>query len=209
VAIAVTRTKATHRAGATVPVGAPSPKPYVTGETPLPQFTGTGSGANINWSDGGVGGTFNPATTANGQATTYTPTNEERVVTILGTDSGTPANTGTNTITIQATIPLNPAMGYETDSDQDTKSLEAKDKTPAIATYGPIFDSTPLQWMGRVKVQWQMLRNFWNYHRRVKLVWFVDQETGEMYRVRFDSALRQKKNGANHFDMSATIKGAR
>jgi hypothetical protein len=208
-AINVTRTKSLHRAGAIIPVGAPSVKPYVTGEAILPTFTGTGSGSNIGWDDGGIGGTFSPAITANGVATTYTPPNKEIVSVVTGTDTGTSGNHGFNTVTLQATLPLNPAASYDTDTDQDTQLSESRDKTPVIATYGPEFDSTPLQWLGRHRVQWQMLRAFWDYHRKVLLFWFVDQETAEMYRVRFQSALRQRKNGANHFDMSATIKGAR
>jgi hypothetical protein len=207
--IAVTKTKAVHRAGATVPAASQNPRQYVTGELPLPTFTGTGSGASINWNDNGAGGSFAPATTANGQATTYTPANQDTVVTVTGVDSSSGLNRGSTTIKIEATLPLNPVMGYDTDTDQDTQASESKDKTRVVATFGPLFDTTPLQWLGRHKEQWLMMRAFWNFHKKVKMFWFVDQETGEMYRVWFDSPLRQSKRGANQFDMSATVKGPR
>jgi hypothetical protein len=211
-AIVVTRTKALHRGGAAIPAGAPSVKPYVTGELPLPTFTGNGSGANIAWSDGGAGGTFAPAVTANNVATTYTPSNESKVVVVTATDTGNGANTGQNTVTVESTLPLNPAVGYETDTDQETEVSYAKDKNPDNAVYfehGVILDTTPLQWMSRSFVQWQMMRKHWEFHKKTKKFWFIDQETNQAYKVRWTSALRQRMNGAGSIDMSGTVAGSR
>lgn len=208
-AIAVARTKAVYRAGATVPVGSPNPRQYVLGENGLPTFTGNGSGSTVTWSDGGAGGAFAPAVTANGVATTYTPLNRTKAIVITGTDTATPANIGTTTLQVNATQPLNPVADYDTDSDQDTEVSKARDKSEVRATFGPVFDTTPLQWIGRHYPQWRMMRDFWDYHTKVIPFYFVDQETLEMYLVTYESALRQKKRGSNQFDMSATIKGAR
>jgi hypothetical protein len=190
----VTSSLATYRAGQTE-----TGKAYIAGAVTLPVVTAVAASGAVTWSDNGAGGVFtgtNPAT--------YRPANRTRLVTISATDA---VNTHSVSIQVYASIPLNPTKGYSIDTDNDTKRDDAKDKTPVFFERGPLFRSRPVAWANRSLYQMTLLDTFFQFHRKVIELYYVDLETGEILLTRFDSGLRIIVNGAGKFDMSATIRG--
>jgi len=199
-ALIVTSTKATHRAGSKLYPAVH----HVQGETPLPVLSATGGTGTISWSDFGAGGTFTPATGASGIV--YTPPDEAKSVTIQASASGS-GGTGTTVIVLTSTFPIQPQIDYDIDLDDDTKMHTMRDRTRYYQVEGPAFESRSLTFLDREKTEQQTLEAFWNFHRKTLDFTYIDVAQGRTYLAKFISGLKTKMRGEDSFDMSCTIEG--
>lgn len=197
-ATVIVPTKLTHRAGSTS-----SGKHYVPGEVVLPHYSVTGTTGTVTWSDGGAGGTFNPAT---GTATDYTPANKTQSVIIQASDSGA-GGVDTQALDVTATFPIHPNVDYEVELDNDTKESFARDKSRTTREDGPAQEARRLELLARHKVELVELRAFWLFHRKIISFYYQDVETDLLYIVIFNSGLKKRPKGAQTFDMSVIVKG--
>lgn len=175
---------------------------YVQGDAVL--LTSNGSPAT-QWSDSGAGGEFVPANGI-GANVTYYPPNETRTIHISVIDAGNAGYEDEKTLTVTGSVPLNPHAPVDVDIDDDTSVSYARDKTPTFRVDGPVFEGRAMQFLSRTSYQKELLRVFWNKHRKTKEVWVVDHE-GITYKGRFDSGLRIRENGANSYDITVTFRG--
>ena len=201
-ALVITSSKDVHRAGS------PNVGPhYINGESPVPHYSAAGQTGAVTWSDGGAGGTFNPAV---GTETDYTPANKTRSIIITATDSGA-GGVGTKALSVKATFPLEPNRGFDIDTDDDTKESFARDKSRTTRQDGPVLERRALELLGRlIATERAELRTFWLWHRKTIPFYFKDNATGELVaNCTHDSGLKQQvsPDDPNACNMSVVVKG--
>ena len=197
--LVITASKTVHRAGSPN-VGAH----FVNGET-VPHYSSAGQTGAVTWSDGGAGGTFNPAI---GPETDYTPLNRTQAIVITATDSGA-GGQGTKNLAVNATFPLQPNKAYGLDTDNDTKESKARDGSRTTREDGPAYESRQLEFLGRYKTERTELRAFWLFHKKTITFYYSDAVTNELIaNCWHDSGLRQRAapDAPDSFDMSVVVK---
>lgn len=175
---------------------------HVQGETPLAHLTASGASGVVSWTDND-GGIFTPAT---GLAVDYQPPNKTKTQTVVATDSGA-GGSGSSLVTVVATFPIQPQVGYDVDLDDDTKVERMRDRTAYFQVEGPAFEGRPLIFLDRDGDERAVLFNFWEFHRKSGQFFYIDVETLRTYLVRFISGVKARVAGADSYDMSCTIDG--
>jgi len=181
---------------------------YRYSAAPLPTFTGTGAAGTITWSSPD-GGTFSPATTTNGQPTTYTPLNRTQQATIQAHDS-----TGdvTTTLGVQATFPdrgnyhgvsrkLKDRVNKSVAEDEGESDV-IKGKLQQTFTYN--FPANAVRDIDH----WLMVQSFWLWHRKGPTSFFIEdpQQDEVFYWVQFDSELQRDDSDNNLIGFSAAFR---
>lgn len=179
---------------------------------PLPTFTGSGATGQVAWS--APFGSFSPAQTNNGVASTLTPTNESRNLVVTARDSADNL-TRTTLIEIQATFPYQPdwrsAPGLM--DDQTNVSL-AEDFSPSFLVKSDLQRVFRYGFNDRdVPTEWAAVKAFYMWHRKTRWFWIVDYPrdvTGspELIKVRFDSGLGDDPQGLNKQSYSFVFREA-
>ena len=199
-ALIVASTKAAYRAGSPLYPAVH----HVAPENDPPVLSATGATGVVSWSDGGAGGTFTPATGAAGIV--YKPANHTKGVTLTATDSGAGGSGQTN-IVITGTFPIQPHLGYDIDLDDDTVVKKMRDGTGYYQIDAPPFEGRPLQFIDREWTEYDVLRAFWDFHRKTISFYYIDVEAIRTYLVKFISGLKARPNESKGWDMSCTIDG--
>jgi hypothetical protein len=191
---------ATYRAGSNAPEDALS---RVRGAEPALQFTAVSPASAITWTDGGAGGLFTPSG-ANNAIAIYIPANRTQQAIVSATDS---ANTVSYTITIIATLPLHPQVGYETELDVETKIKKARDGTKYFREDGAMEMGWVMAWDNRERDDRNEMMEFWMYHRKVKEFYLVDLAGDSVNKVFFNSSIKSIPSHENRWAMSAGFVG--
>ncbi len=159
----------------------------------LPTFTGTGAGETIAWT--ASRGAIAPTPTANGVATTLTPSNESESVIITARDTSDNA-TSTTIIDIQATFPYQPNYdGADSDLDDKTNVSLAEDLTPSFVVKSELQDVFRYAFNRReVDPEYLAAVAFYEWHKKTRWFWIRDcprsilGTSAPLIKVRFDSA---------------------
>lgn len=169
---------------------------YRYGDTlAVPTFTADRS---VNWTtDSGV------VAPLVGVSTVLTAVNQTRVVTVTGVSGG---NSGSLSIQVYATFPVQPNYGYEIEWDDKTLMSIAEDQTVIARIKSPDKRSWQLQFPNRPLTEYNTLKNFWSYHRKVIPFYYLDLAIAELKLCRFDSGLRTTPVGPDQFSMTCVVK---
>jgi hypothetical protein len=192
-ALVISTTKATHRAGTQ----------WVDGDPVYPIVSATGATGVVNWTDTGAGGTFQLLSNT---SAIYLPADRTQQVTVTGVDTGA-GGSGSTTIQVTATFPLQPTRGYETQLDRDTKLHRARGGTRYFREDYDTEVALNLSMDTRSRDETLALRDFWNFHRKITPFYYLDVETGMLNLVRFESAISYKFDGAAAWDLSVAVRG--
>lgn len=195
-ALVITANKNTYRAGA--------PNFGIPSEAVEPVFDAAGNTGVVSWSDNGAGGVFTPI---DANSASYTPANKTQVVTITGTDSGA-GGTGSKTLDVAATFPLNGNWNSEGEIDRETTVQKARGGEDYSREEEQTTFSQQIDCLGRrVADEGAALLAFWRFHRKVFPFYYLDVDTGELQRVKFTSGVRWKKGGGDIKDYFVNVKG--
>lgn len=197
-ALVLTNTKPAVRAGSLLYPAVH----YVQGETPLAHISAAGGTGTISWTDND-GGIFTPAT---GAAVDYQPPNKTKTQTVVAS-AATSGGSGSTLVTVIATFPLQPQVGYEIDLDDETRVEFMRDRTAYFQVEGPSFEDRPLAFIDRESDERATLEAFWDFHRKTKQFFYIDVETLRTYLCRFTSGVKTRVAGADSYDMTCTISG--
>jgi hypothetical protein len=193
-ALTITQNKTVHRTGSTA-----SP-----GESVLPSFTASGQTGTVSWSDGGVGGKFDPST---GATVTYYPKNRTAQVTITATDSGTAGSTST-AIQIYATFPFQPSVELPLTIAREKKERRVRDGTPWRRSSQQLYGNYKLTLSRRDRTTMEELVSFLDYHDYNQLkFYYSDLEGRYLWVVDSDSDLEVIAHGYCQFTMNVLIRG--
>lgn len=191
------------------PVITPSVGSYRYGATPKPTYSATGATGLIAWSSS-HGGTFAPATTANGVSTTFSPANEtDEAVTITATDQADATHSATN-LNVSATCPDRGQFGSApVELDDRTNVSQAEDGGQSFLVKGGPFRLFTYQFPNRTQAEYDRMEAFWLYHRKTARFYLEDPIHDAVFRlVRFDSKLQIDPQGADMIGYAATFREA-
>lgn len=198
----VVASKVVHRAGA--PVGLDR----ITGELPLPSYTITsvvGALTMVALNEAGLnaGGTF---INTGGGVYTYEPPNELHNLAVRFHDDGGNVD---RALAVTGSLPLQPDFGYAAPLDDNSKiSVSPDGEVGFVLELGTPFVSRELSFTTRTRIDMWLLFNFWNFHRKSREFWYVDDELNEVVLSKFDSKLDRRVRGGNAFDLSCLVKRA-
>lgn len=189
-----------YRAGSTA---SDTAKSRIRGSLPYLEFTASGPNGTVTWGDGSAGGMF-LVSGANDEVMNYIPRNQSKAITISATDGD---GTIGRALTIEATFPIHPQVGFEGEIDIETKIKMAKDRTryfreDGAEEVGWVFGFDARENDARMEIQ-----TFWRDHRKVVPFWLIDTESDMMNRVWFISSFKWIVGGANKFNMVVGFKG--
>jgi hypothetical protein len=127
--------------------------------TPLVGRSVVTADRSVTWSANN-GGLINPAT---GISTTLTALNRTLSV-VVSAVSG--ADSGAITIQVYGTWPVQPHFGYEVAIDNKTLASPAEDGSMVYRRKGPIRLSWTLGFNNIPATEWELIRDFFNYHQK-------------------------------------------
>lgn len=173
---------------------------HVAPEVGLPLLSASAVIGVATPSDLGAGGTFTPAGL---NQWTYTPKNESKAITLRVSDSSGNVD---KTLTVTATLPINPDVPFDWDTPSLSKVITAKDNSPRFRIAPKRGYVANLNFSRRTIMDVSVIKTFENFHDINKEFYFIDPEILQTILVRFDSSVKMRTGGGNDFAFSCIIK---
>jgi hypothetical protein len=117
------------------------------------------AGVSVSWSVNN-GATRSPTTGLSTTVTTLNRTHNVLVSAVNGADSGSA------TIVVYGTWPVQPHFGYEVAIDNKTAASYAEDGTGTYRRKGPVRLIWTLGFNNIPATEWELIRDFFNYHQK-------------------------------------------
>lgn len=136
-------------------------------------------------------------------ATRLNAPNLSQTIIVTGTSGG---DTGSMAITVWGTFPLQPNYGYDYELDDKTLISVAEDGSTVRRQKSGIKASWQLNMPNRPLTEYQTLRDFHAYHKKVIPFYYYDLAIGELRMVYFDSSLKVTVSGPDSISMSCLVR---
>jgi hypothetical protein len=138
--------------------------------------------------------------------------NRTQTIILTGTSG---ADSGTATISVYGTFPVQPHYNYSLDIDNKTLASYSEDGTAEFRKKGKLRRIWQLSFLKSPTSDWTLIRDFWNNHEKHIPFYYQDiavqesiggVETPVLRLVTFDSGLKVVPNGPDAFTINIVLR---